>query len=512
MKRIYKNTDLNFPISLLPVTENEELVVKFFTRSDKQFIQKTNDDIVDNHIMLAWSELETLDEGVLNIWTLVSSHDSNLDDNSYDVAEISNTPYYIVTNQKSEWDDDIANTILNNYYTKSEVDEKLSNLDVDVDLSQYALQSDLLELSGGVIDNEAVIAAALTELKETKLDKTEVPSLDGYATESWVTEQINNVDVSDELQNYYTKDEVDEAIKNAVVDLTGYATESWVNEQIEKIDVTDQLDNYYTKDEVDNAIEESEVDLTGFCYKQILTQAEYDALEKKDPQTIYIISDAPSTGGDTIITGADIAILKYNHQTNVFDGDFNATLEAIKDTTKPFAIYLPFGTSEYLQASYIMPAGTQIYAISDIYSSSRIVHYIFCINADGSYTKQEENIALGGGSSGNVDLTNYYTKSEVDEAIQNVEVDLTDYYTKDEVDDKVANVTIDLTGYATEQWVEDKDYINHVAITKEEYDAITPEENTMYIITDILDEWVGTQAEFDALPTKNPDTTYYITE
>ena len=33
-------------------------------------------------------------------------------------------------------------------------------------------------------------------------------------------------------------------------------------------------------------------------------------------------------------------------------------------------------------------------------------------------------------------LNKYYTKEEVDEAIQNIEVDLTDYYTKKEVDDK----------------------------------------------------------------------------
>jgi hypothetical protein len=46
------------------------------------------------------------------------------------------------------------------------------------------------------------------------------------------------------------------------------------------------------------------------------------------------------------------------------------------------------------------------------------------------------------------------TKAELDEALE--QIDLSDYYTKSEVDDKVANVKVDLTGYATEKYVDDK--------------------------------------------------------
>ena len=45
--------------------------------------------------------------------------------------------------------------------------------------------------------------------------------LDGYATEEWVRQQ-------------------------------GYATTTWVTEQIENVDVTEELANYYTKEEIDN--------------------------------------------------------------------------------------------------------------------------------------------------------------------------------------------------------------------------------------------------------------------
>ena len=41
---------------------------------------------------------------------------------------------------------------------------------------------------------------------------------------------------------------------------------------------------------------------------------------------------------------------------------------------------------------------------------------------------------------GLVDLSNYYTKTEIDEALGNVSVDLSDYYTKTEIDNLLANL------------------------------------------------------------------------
>jgi hypothetical protein len=41
-----------------------------------------------------------------------------------------------------------------------------------------------------------------------------------------------------------------------------------------------------------------------------------------------------------------------------------------------------------------------------------------------------------------VDLSDYYTKTEIDEALDNVSVDLSDYYTKTEIDDLLANLPV----------------------------------------------------------------------
>lgn len=68
-----------------------------------------------------------------------------------------------------------------------------------------------------------------------------------------------------------------------------------------------------------------------------------------------------------------------------------------------------------------------------------------------------------GGTGGTVDLSNYYTKAQTDEKIQEVvnaipEVDLTGYATEEYVNNAIANIDIpevDFTGYATEDFVRD---------------------------------------------------------
>ena len=160
---------------------------------------------------------------------------------------------------------------LDNYYTKTESDGK------------YATQ---------VVVNEE-IATRIREIRdvkaaiETKADKSEIPSLNGYATEQWVGQQgyltehqqlktINgetivgngNIEISSgeetdpvwtaEKVNYYTKTEVNTSLEtkankteiptvptnvSAFTNDAGYLTEH------------QSLDDYYTKTEVDTSLE-----------------------------------------------------------------------------------------------------------------------------------------------------------------------------------------------------------------------------------------------------------------
>ena len=122
---------------------------------------------------------------------------------------------------------------LSDYVTKEELQAKLDALDINIDLSSYATKEELTN----AINSIDLSAYAL---------KTEIPSLDGYATTEYVDNAIANVPSGGnvDLSNYYTKAETNALIPS----LEGYATEEYVSTAINSIPATD-LSNYYTKSE-----------------------------------------------------------------------------------------------------------------------------------------------------------------------------------------------------------------------------------------------------------------------
>lgn len=93
---------------------------------------------------------------------------------------------------------------LSDYVTKSELQAKLDALHINIDLSSYATKEELLEAINSI------------DLSSYAL-KTEIPSLNGYATTEYVDNAIANVPSGGgnvDLSNYYTKTEVDTAISN----------------------------------------------------------------------------------------------------------------------------------------------------------------------------------------------------------------------------------------------------------------------------------------------------------
>ena len=214
-----------------------------------------------------------------------------------------------------------------NYYTKSEVDDKIEDIatsgccitpeEVDEkisaatedyatkqwvedkhyltehqDLSDYALKSDLSQVSSGLSVLNTEVNNLSTTI-ENKADKGDIPSLDGYATEQWVESQgylkthqsLEGYVTEGELSSYtYTKSEIDDKISAATSD---YATKGELSAHTSNTDIhVTALDKAYWNGKV------SVTQLSNYMLKSKIwcgTISEYNSIPTKDSETIYLI-------------------------------------------------------------------------------------------------------------------------------------------------------------------------------------------------------------------------------
>ena len=117
-----------------------------------------------------------------------------------------------------------VNLALKDYATTNYVDEAIKGVDVTEQLASYVQTSDL----EANYYNKTDTAQLINSTVENK----------GYATTDYVDTAIANADISDKLNDYYTKtetynkEEIDTALGNVSVDLTGYATEKYVTDKV----------------------------------------------------------------------------------------------------------------------------------------------------------------------------------------------------------------------------------------------------------------------------------------
>ena len=201
------------------------------------------------------------------------------------------------------------------YYTKSEIDEIIEDISISgggitsgevqtmIDAATEPIEGDITALNGQV--------EQLSTSLENKADKSEIPSLNGYATEQWVQSQgyltehqpiktINNISLIGEgnieigtggtidLSDYYNKQETDNLLDEKLdasaytpTDLSSYWTSAQTQSAITQA-VSGKADasNVYNKTEVNNLINNKII-----C----LTQNEYDSLITKQSDTLYLI-------------------------------------------------------------------------------------------------------------------------------------------------------------------------------------------------------------------------------
>lgn len=323
---------------------------------------------------------------------------------------------------------------LSKYYTADEVDAKLEN----VDLTGYATE----EFVKVMVDNSQ-------------------PNLTEYATKNYVSTEIAKAQLS--------------GGGSGDVDLSGYATK-------------DDLNNYATKAELDNYVTSEELVKVSIAIdNKTIKQAGDGSLCTAIGGGEYIsgnlaftseaknwVLDSPSTGGMST-DGADFRI---GNSTYDFEGSGKQYLVVINwadgtqtqewhknyDNSTGDSMTYQTGGKDSRVYVYHQTTTTVYYYRKGLTDASQIIDLSIYdgeietvietikpqfIPVDGTtiIVNNDGKLTVVGGGSGEdtpVDLSNYYTKAEVD----------ANYYTKAQVDAIALNGTVDLGGYYTKSEID----------------------------------------------------------
>ncbi len=422
-----------------------------------------------------------------------------------------NTSVEIDASSLSFKDDATSIPNLDAYATKQWVEDK-KYLTQHQSLDDYAKTS---EVSGELAKKSNVghthQISDITDLRT---------QLDGYATEEWVTNQgylTTHQSLSDyakktELANYYTKVESDDkyALKTSIPTLDGYATEDWVTNQgyltqhqdLSTYAKKTELANYYTKAESDwkYALSSDIPSLNGYATEQWVTNQGYltthqsledyakktDLSTKADKEHTHLLKDITDYVAPNLSIYAkktDIPSLNgYATEQWVTEKNYLTTHQSLADYAKKTDIPNMDGyvTSEQLstkqdKGDYALKS--DIKPIPSVLSAfQNDVGYLTTHQDLTPYAKKTDIPSLEGYATKqwvtdknyltqHQSLEDYYTKSEVDNKFNDfsgvTSTDLTKYYTKVESDGKYATKEEipSLNGYATEQWVNSKNYL-----------------------------------------------------
>lgn len=246
------------------------------------------------------------------------------------------------------------------------------------------------------------------------------PSLAGYATQEYVNEQIANIDFPEtDLSAYATREELNTAILGIIIpDVSGFATKEELDAAIKAIPAPD-LTPYATKEELKQAIADiPPVDFTGYA-TETFVKNEINKIPEVDLTPYATKQEVEDAIGAIKFPETDLT--DYATKQDVSDA-----INAIPEVDLTGLATEDFVREEIDKIN--IPDLTPYALKSELPDISGL--------ATEEYVAQK--IAEAELGEGEVDLSAYYTKSEVDNKLENIE-----------------HPTIDLTGYATEQFVQD---------------------------------------------------------
>lgn len=289
------------------------------------------------------------------------------------------------------------------------------------------------------------------ERLEKRLDEIEEKGVSDEVINSAVEEYLEENPIDVDLSNYYNKGEVDNLIDNVDVDLTGYATEDYVQREIAEAQLSGgevDLSNYYTKTEtnkkISDEIDKIDIPTVPTNVSAFNNDAKY-ATESYVDKAIENI-DVPDT---------DLSNYYTKEQTNQ---EINKAIDELEIPNPDLSNY---------------------YTKSEVYNKSEVDQIVedidvgditIGISDDGAGNVNIQ--AVEGGDTPSADLSNYYTKDEIDEQIGNIVIPTSvsqltndkgyltsvpdEYVTDAELHDKDYVSSSALDDYATEEYVDSR--------------------------------------------------------
>ena len=403
MKRIYKNNDLVFNLTVNNYPINKDLIdsieFKFYSTNPNNCIIKTQDDIdIHNQIILQWNELQYLEKGVMYYDCTVRLTDSTMNDGKLDTVTKKMTNYYICSGI------DELDSEYSNYYTKEEVNQLLDSVTSgEVNLTNYYTKS---------------------ETNTMLQDYVEEDVLGSYYTKNEVNELIDGVSTGDgevNLTNYYTKSEVDAKIpKNYLTSIPSeYVTELELSSTLTGYSKTNHTHNYLTSIPSEY-ITESELSAKGYLTQHQSLNNYYTKGEVDTKLRGY------STSGHT-----HSQYLTEHQSLSGYAKLTDIPTDYVTESKLNSKGYLTAVPSEYITETELEAKGYLTAVPSEYVTEAELEAKDYISVIPSEYITETE-LERKGYLTEHQPLTNYYTKNEVNNLIDGLstsggEVNLSNY-------------------------------------------------------------------------------------
>lgn len=202
IKRITKNSDIKFCVNEDSKIA-DKFIIKFYTIDKKNCITRTAEDCINEgekrYIKLNWSQLKTMQSGMLNYECMNLSSDSDYNDGVYNETFTRTTYYYIYTDSSA----DSGSTV-------DGLDARVTDLEANLNSETSDRQDKDNELSTSITNEvtratakEKELSASIEDLKING-GKVQDVQVNGKTV---VSDKVANIDISSKAEKSEVKDE-----------------------------------------------------------------------------------------------------------------------------------------------------------------------------------------------------------------------------------------------------------------------------------------------------------------